>query len=633
LGHEGAFSHRLGDVARHFPVVTWLRSFGWAALAAVILAAGVGPDLVTLPRPEGALTVTRATYIPADGPAREVALPHANRSQFGLGPSTNPRYLIEFDLPQMPDGNLYVYIPTVNRRLALDFNGVSTLALETGSLLTGSAVAGPVMARLPSRAIVPGRQQLSVVVELGPFAIPAYLSQVYIGTEAALAAPYNLSNFLEVQLKAMALAAHVVLGLGLMYAYFLRPKDTLFAWLGALNVVSLFIAVGIQIGWIPVLQKVLPIVNVMIPTLGFLFVGFILAVLGFRPPKALRYAAIIVPIVLLPVVLTGAGTVRTTAVVGAVVVLVAAYIVSTGLLIWGAVWRRNRDARLILGPVALIAWYSARDAFVAVTAPEHGFNLLVAYSRPLLLAFVLAMLMRRMTTSLDSLDSANETLNVRLAEREAELAVFHSQERAKAANLVREQERQRLTHDLHDGISGHLVSIIALSERAGDRTVEQAAREALNDLRLVIYSLDLGDTDLPLALANFRERLVPQLHRMGVDLDWSIAALPEVSGVKPSNALGVLRVLQEAITNALKHGPASRIVVRGRPAADGMVAITIENDGRTFVEGKGGHGLANMRRRAQRLQGQLNFEALANGTKITLLLPPCLPDFEDEAAA
>lgn len=623
----------MGAVARHFSVVTWLRSFGWAVLAVVILAAGVVPDLVTLPKPEGALTAARATYIPTDGPAREVALPHANRSHIGLGPSTNPRYLIEFELPSVPDGSLYVYIPMVNRRLALAFNGESILTFESGSLLTGPAVAGPVMARVPNRGIVPGRQQLSVVVEQGGFAIPAYLSQIYLGTEAALARSYNLSNFLEVQLKAMALAGHVVLGLGLIFAYFLRPRDPLLAWLGVLNVTSLFIALGVQFGWIPSMQKLLPVVNALVPTLGCLFVGFVLAVLGFRPPKGLRTAAIVAPIAVMALLLTGTATVRPIATVAAVVVLIAAYVVSTGLLTWGAVWQRNRDARLIVGPVALVAWYSARDAYVAVTAPEHGFHLLVAYSRPVLLAFVLAMLMRRMTMSLDSLDKANETLNVRLAEREAELAVFHSQERAKTANHVREQERQRLTHDLHDGISGHLVSIIALSERAGDRTVEQAAREALNDLRLVIYSLDLGDTDLPLALANFRERLVPQLHRMGVDLDWSIADLPEVSGVKPSNALAILRVLQEAITNALKHGPAHKIIVRGRPAADGMVAITIENDGRTFVEGNGGYGLANMRRRVQRLHGELNFEALAQGTKITLLLPPCLPDFEDETAA
>jgi signal transduction histidine kinase len=198
---------------------------------------------------------------------------------------------------------------------------------------------------------------------------------------------------------------------------------------------------------------------------------------------------------------------------------------------------------------------------------------------------------------------------------------------------VREHERQRLTHDLHDGLSGHLASIIALSERTGDKPTEQAAREALNDLRLVIYSLDLGDRELPLALANFRERLIPQLHRLGVALDWSIAGLPEVSGVTPGNALAILRILQEAITNALKHGPARNIAIRGALAPDGMVAITVENDGHSFVEKSGGHGLANMRRRALQLHGKLNLEALDRGTKLTLLLPPSLPDFEDDAAA
>ncbi len=79
----------------------------------------------------------------------------------------------------------------------------------------------------------------------------------------------------------------------------------------------------------------------------------------------------------------------------------------------------------------------------------------------------------------------------------------------------------------------------------------------------MIYSLDIGEKELPLALANFRERLEPQLHRLGVALDWSMASLPEVSGVTPGNALVVLRILQEAITNALKHGPARRIAVRG----------------------------------------------------------------------
>jgi signal transduction histidine kinase len=259
--------------------------------------------------------------------------------------------------------------------------------------------------------------------------------------------------------------------------------------------------------------------------------------------------------------------------------------------------------------------------------------MLFAYPRPLMLAFITAVLMHRMGASLDQLDDAKETLVARLAEREAELASLHREDNVKTARLVRDRERERLTHDLHDGISGHLVSIIAMSERAGDgsKPIEQTARDALNDLRLVIYSLDLGDGELPLALANFRERLAPQLQRLGIELEWSTANLPEVSGVTPGNALAILRIVQEAITNAVKHGPARKIVVRGTAAPDDRGMITIENDGTgTFEPGrKIGRGLANMRRRAERLQGVLTIDSDGQMVKVTLLLPLRLPEFDE----
>ena len=98
------------------------------------------------------------------------------------------------------------------------------------------------------------------------------------------------------------------------------------------------------------------------------------------------------------------------------------------------------------------------------------------------------------------------------------------------------------------------------------------------------------------------------------------------------DALAVLRILQETITNALKHGPARKIAIRGSSAPNGLIAITIENDGRAFVENDGGHGLTNMRRRAQQLHGRFDIGATAHGALVTLLLPVCLPDFEDETA-
>ena len=84
------------------------------------------------------------------------------------------------------------------------------------------------------------------------------------------------------------------------------------------------------------------------------------------------------------------------------------------------------------------------------------------------------------------------------------------EERARAAALA--NERTRLMRDLHDGLGGQLVSIVALSERGnGSAGIGDAARAALKDLRLVIDSMDDIGGDLMLALGSWRERAMAQL--------------------------------------------------------------------------------------------------------------------------
>ena len=427
----------------------------------------------------------------------------------------------------------------------------------------------------------------------------------------------------------MALAAHLLLGAGIVLAYLYRPRDALFAWLAAAVAVGMVVSVGYFLDLTPGFDKTRPYVVALTPAAGFLLTGFALALIGTPPPRFLRTLAVAVPAASMLSVATGLVRDRLLLVWINIPIMIAATIAATAIVAWGAVRRGSTDARIMLAPFFLLSWFLVRDTAIATGYLEGTF--LTPYVRPLFLATIMAVLMRRLAMSLASLDRANDDLNRRLAEQEKELAALHRAERLEAARLVREDERQRLTHDLHDGISGHLVSIIAMTERAGDenKPIEQAARRALDDLRLVIYSLDLGDRELSLALANFRERLIPQLQRLGVDLDWSIAELPEVSGVTPGNALAVLRILQEAITNALKHGPARRIIIRGTAAGDGQVAITVENDGCAQVAAGNGFGLENMRRRAGQLNGSVNFERLDRGARLTLVVPSRLPDFQD----
>ncbi|MGV3590916.1 MAG: sensor histidine kinase, partial [Gammaproteobacteria bacterium] len=289
--------------------------------------------------------------------------------------------------------------------------------------------------------------------------------------------------------------------------------------------------------------------------------------------------------------------------------------------------RRNvAEAWFLVLPVALGFVTALHDLGVVLMLLD-GPVFLSLYYRPLMLIGFAMILMRRLGISLIALDDVNQYLTQRLTEQERVLERMHAEERAQAAQRICTEERQRLTKDLHDGLSGHLVSIIALSEREKAAAIEHSAREALEDLRLVIHSLDIGEDELPLALSGLRERLERQLKRLDIELAWSVVNLPDIPGLSPTHALNILRILQEAITNAVKHARARRIAVYGSTDVLGHGVLTIENDGLPFTipSASDGHGLTNMRRRVTRLGGELLIEPLAQGTRLAVVLPVRLP--------
>ena len=129
-----------------------------------------------------------------------------------------------------------------------------------------------------------------------------------------------------------------------------------------------------------------------------------------------------------------------------------------------------------------------------------------------------------------------------------------------------------------------------------------------------------------LALAGLRERLEPQLRRLGFELDWSMENLPPVSGVTPGNALSILRILQEGITNALKHGASRRIAVEGSTSSAGQAVLSVRNCAGGQPMGDKGHGIDNMKHRAGALGGSASFEIAQGQATLTVVLPTHLQD-------
>jgi signal transduction histidine kinase len=289
--------------------------------------------------------------------------------------------------------------------------------------------------------------------------------------------------------------------------------------------------------------------------------------------------------------------------------------------------------RLLLGAAVIVLGAGIFDlASLFAGRSPVGFSLFVATS-PLIGLATAAGLVVSLARSLDSAHRLNVDLEQRVEEKHRELDASY----ARTAILERDRaiagERERMMRDMHDGTGGQLVSALAMVEggEVPRDEVAEALREALSDLRLVIDSLEPGEPDLLALLAHARARLEPRLERHGLRFAWQVEDVPVPARFGPEQSLHLMRVFQEAVTNAVKHARATTISVRTGTARDAggraCAYVEVADDGCGFgaapngASGTIGRGLRNMRRRAEELDGELVVSSVAQGTAVRLLLP------------
>lgn len=224
------------------------------------------------------------------------------------------------------------------------------------------------------------------------------------------------------------------------------------------------------------------------------------------------------------------------------------------------------------------------------------------------------------------LEHANALLDARIADKEAELEATAALLRQREAEAAIQGERSRIMRDLHDGLGSQLMSIM-LSARVGiaePAAVAEGLQSVIDEMRLMVDSMDSVGESLSSALATFKARVEPRIVATGIALDWhEDPTIANISAFGPRDVLQIFRVLQEAVTNALKHAECSRITVQALHRHDDLVLI-VEDDGKGIAtQGAAGRGLINMQHRAAKLQGKVAISPsqAGKGTCITLSVP------------
>jgi signal transduction histidine kinase len=250
---------------------------------------------------------------------------------------------------------------------------------------------------------------------------------------------------------------------------------------------------------------------------------------------------------------------------------------------------------------------------------------LLPVAGPLVLVALATPLVDRFFRALREAETARSEMESRVREREQLLKRnfewLRESERAQARN----QERQRIMQDIHDGLGSQLLSALMLVERRAlsNRQVAQLLRESIDDLRLAIDAIASEEATLADALGNLRFRMEPRLRAAGIGLAWDVRGLPAELQLDPGVVLPILRIVQEALTNALKHSRARAVRVEARVDgrdADRFLRVRVTDDGRGIGdEGVRGRGLLNMRSRAAKIGAQLSLtSAPGAGTTVAV---------------
>lgn len=605
-------------------------------LLTLLVGAIVAAALVQLTRPNppsGAIEITRAGFIKSDdprapGPEAEWVtrtLPDSwsvsNPGQSGYG-----WYRMVLVLSESPVEEWGAYLPTVSTTHHLFINRVDV----GGGAMSGPfqrTMGTPQINLIPPHLLNAGRNEILLRLRVAPN-LRGGLGSLVVGPHPSIEPLYERDLLVRVTLPRALNLALIFVGVLVLLLWLRRPTESIYGVFAALAIVwslrNFLYTVSLPIGsnmWEAVVLGSLALVETLLWMFMLRYTD------KAAPPRFERWV-LMGAVLSLPVLAflppSVVGSLRLPWYLGCTVF--SLWII--GLLIRHLHARRPEQPGpwLVLGAMLVMLLLGLTDLAVSAHVLQFGPAARMSYGAPLLLcAFVYALADNYFGTY-EEARALNAELEQRVQHRARQLEITHERVRALEHAAILASERERIMKDMHDGIGSHLIAAVDAVERgsASPDTVAALLRECIDDLRLMIDSLEPDDVALQTSLGNLRYQLEPRLRAAGIALRWDVDDAVNIpSGI---SVLQILRIVQEAVTNVLKHAEATLLQVSCRLEEESLVLRIADNG-----TGPGGHvektggqvhrGIHNMRMRAQQLNGEFEIATRAPGTEVTIRVP------------
>lgn len=609
-------------------------------LALVLLLIAVVVSILLVPRSEDAATeishtVLRAQFTRA-GTSASVDLPHsflATPSDLANAPVV---YRFSVDIASVPVGSVGLLIERVARVGVLYVNGQVVGACAQGPVAQIRCRDRPSLFRVPSAQLNVGVNHFELVVW------PSLTARTGLS-------PPVLGDWisLQEQVSSSELFERVFVRGGLVWVFSIAGGAALVVGWGLQS--KSFQCMGIAI----VLHSVYrwsSLVDVAPIDLG-LFEGlvyccrlmagpwFLLGVLHhFRKAATRHNVALLSMSLMLPAALWLLGVSSQVVVCVFVPTLGLVLVVTLAAVRWSWKTRTPPDVALTLGLLLIVFGVFNEWGELAGWIKEGAGHRQYLFIPTALLVSGLSM--KIVFSSIRSLKGQEERTKEQLRQREAELAVVHGSLLRSETEASSQRERGRIMRDLHDGLGSSLASakLAVQSGSLSPADVAQVLQDCLDDMRLVLDTSAAAMLPLSAALADYRYRMEPRLKQAGIESSWGMD-IPLDLTLDASSTLSIMRLIQEAITNAVRHAQARHVSVTlhgGSPNA--ALVITIQDDGigsKSVVRQpqSGGRGTRNAEYRAQQMGASYERQSGSLGTRVRLVLPPISPTRDCERHA
>lgn len=620
----------------------------------IIVAATIAPVVVGAILPSGGLrqwqlrearlalvpndaTVVRSSSSAGTPSEQPTTLPDPwNRTHAGFGGVGYYSFTIHLEPETLADRALY--IPRLSNRGTVEING-ARLAEPSDADGASWRWNRPLYIAIPADKLRPGDNQLLIAIT-GVANSRAGLSEVFWGPREALHEAYRLRWFFQVDLLWVANLTVIVLAIPLLFSWIRDPigsanyglfgaGSTLFGLRNFHGFLD-FLPLPVEYWW--------PLVSA---SLGWSFGLIWVFLLRFSDHRWRTFEGLLAAF-------TIAGSTALFVIPTSRFMALSPWIwyipqLLIGIFCIGAFAYRtiakptfHRVVLLVgvtsqIGPaVHDVLWIEGAGSFSSV--------LWMALSFPLVLILTSVVLADEMATTRAALGNMNKVLEARVAVARRDLEALYESRRATERESIGTEERIRLMRDMHDGVGTRLSLLLSGLTRgeisAGE--VEYSVRASLEELHLLLDARGPSTTTLIDALANLRYRLEPRLAAVGVETRWEIGQGAESLVLSAEATLHVLRIIQECISNAVRHGQARVVTLKIdcaeaaqhpgalKAATPSFVVLVIDDgiglDKATAVTKGGGRGLANMKARADALGGVFTLRSSAEGTVARLSL-------------